>query len=315
MSLISNLKCFAFVFHTGWQALWKIPRVICEEMSLRFPTVVFGTVEQVLFKEMKAIFIIQAVQDDEVHLPERQEVNLADLWVTKMQENKEINADKTADCIDRMRFFYNHVWMPWDNDSDDDLNWVEKHLEDRIRFCYDIKRKDMKRSLAAHIRTLLDEAKYIQQRREYLEIGLSDDEEFDDTLDKTQITDLMRLHLRLAMIKSELEMLENPELRKIYNDTKFDDEKCLKRHIGHEGNEKQLKEEYITAKHIAYIVTLPIGIEKQIQFLSAIKKFIGEDSLVQMCPSLQVRNYASNVLILYNLMHKFAIFIQIRNPI
>ncbi|XP_055858410.1 protein nessun dorma [Episyrphus balteatus] len=262
----------------GWQALWKIPRVICEELNLRFPTIVFGMVEQVLFKELKAVIIILAVQDEDVHLPERQEVNLEDLWPTKMQENSELNIERTADCIDRLRFFYNHVWMPWDNDNDDDMNWVEKHLESRIRFCYDLKKKSMKRSLAVHIKTLLTEARYIQQRREYLEIGLSDDEELDDTLDKTQITDLMRLHLRLAIIKSEIEMLENPEMRKIYEEIKFDDDKCLKRALDEKLNDRQ---------QIAYIVTEPFTFKQQMQFLTLVGKFVDEEKLVQMCPSLQ----------------------------
>lgn len=262
----------------GWQALWKIPRVICEELDLRFPTIVFGMVEQVLFKELKAIIVILAVQDEDVHLPERQEVNLEDLWPTKVQENSALNIERTADCIDRLRFFYNHVWMPWDNDNDDDMNWVEKHLESRIRFCYDLKKKSMKRAMAVHIKTLLTEARYIQQRREYLEIGLSDDEELDDTLDKTQITDLMRLHLRLAIIRSEIEMLENPEMRKIYEEIKFDDEKCVKRGLDQKCSERGL---------IAYVVTEPYTFNKQMKYLSTVGKFVGEDKLVQMCPSLQ----------------------------
>lgn len=38
--------------------------------------------------------------------------------------------------------------------------------------------------------------------------------------DKTEITDLMRLHLRLANIRNELEILENPEMREIYEDVR-----------------------------------------------------------------------------------------------
>lgn len=38
--------------------------------------------------------------------------------------------------------------------------------------------------------------------------------------DKTEITDLMRLHLRLANIRNELEILENPEMRDIYEDVR-----------------------------------------------------------------------------------------------
>lgn len=77
------------------------------------------------------------------------------------------------------RFFYRNVWMPWDNDNDEDLDWAEKHLKSRIKFCFDLKR-GMSRSMADHIRVLLMEARYIQSQREIIEIDMSDDEELDD---------------------------------------------------------------------------------------------------------------------------------------
>jgi hypothetical protein len=66
--------------------------------------------------------------------------------------------------------------------------------------------------------TLLSEAHYIQKRREYLELDLSDVEEdqADVKVKNPHLTDLMRLHLRLNTIKNELEMFENPEMRDIY---------------------------------------------------------------------------------------------------
>lgn len=69
--------------------------------------------------------------------------------------------------------------MPWDNDNDDDLDWAEKHLESRIKFCFDLKR-GMNRATADHIRVQLMEARYIQSRREIIEVDMSDDEELDD---------------------------------------------------------------------------------------------------------------------------------------
>lgn len=109
---------------------------------------------------------------------------MTEIWPTIKQENTELNVERTAEIIDRLRFFYNNVWMPWGKDNDEDLDWAEKHLESRIRFFYDLKRKDMKKSLAAHVRSLLVEARYIQKRRELLELDISDDEELDETVNK-----------------------------------------------------------------------------------------------------------------------------------
>ncbi|KAL5281630.1 SHCBP1 family protein [Megaselia abdita] len=255
---------------TGWQALWKIPRIICEEMSLRYPTVVFGMVENVIFNDLKATFFVQAVQDDNVHMPEKQEVNLIDLYPTKDQENKEINTERTAEVLDSLRFFYQNIWMPWDNDIDDDFDWAEKHLESRIRFYYDLKKKDMRRPLATQIRTLLAEAKYIQERREYIEIGLnSTGDNLEDTISQSEKADLMRIHLRLSMIKSEMDILENPETRSIYEECK-------------------LESQEESRECISYIVTSPDSNENQIMYLQKVQQFLKDpNGKVQMCNSFQ----------------------------
>lgn len=75
--------------------------------------------------------------------------------------------------------------MPWDNDNDDDLDWAEKHLESRIRFCFDLKR-GLSRPMADRIRILLNEARYLQSRRDLIEIDIADndDDDFDGTPSK-----------------------------------------------------------------------------------------------------------------------------------
>lgn len=68
--------------------------------------------------------------------------------------------------------------MPWDNDNDDnDSDWSDKYLESRLRFFYDLQKGIISRSLGHHIRMLLTEARYIQQRRDYLEHGIDDNED------------------------------------------------------------------------------------------------------------------------------------------
>lgn len=72
--------------------------------------------------------------------------------------------------------------MPWDDDNDEDVDWCEKHLEPRIRFCFDLKR-GMGRAMADHIRMLLTEARYIRCRCDLLEAALveSDFEDMDES--------------------------------------------------------------------------------------------------------------------------------------
>lgn len=108
--------------------------------------------------------------------------------------------------------------MPWDADNDEDVDWATQHLESRIRFSNDLK-TDMSPALATHIRALLAEAEYIQRRREYLELDISDDEDINNS--KADITDLMSLHVRLNAIKHEIKMWENPQLRKVFEPIRF----------------------------------------------------------------------------------------------
>jgi hypothetical protein len=77
--------------------------VICEELGVKYPTVVYGIVDQVIHSDLKAVFTVLAVQDDHVSLPEQNEVSLEQLWPTKTQENSALDIERTADCVDKLR--------------------------------------------------------------------------------------------------------------------------------------------------------------------------------------------------------------------
>lgn len=116
----------------GWRALWKISRRTCQELEIHYPTIVLVEVEHVDYDDLSALVKIVAVQD-EVSLPEKYDVLLIDLYPTKQQEH-DLDLVTTANCIEQLRFFYNHLWMPWDDDSDENTDWVNAHLETRIRY-------------------------------------------------------------------------------------------------------------------------------------------------------------------------------------
>ncbi|XP_058453753.1 protein nessun dorma isoform X2 [Malaya genurostris] len=264
---------------TGWQSLWRIPRALCEELSVKYPTVVMGTVEQVLFDDLKAIFLIEAVQDDDVHLPDKQIVSLEELWPLKEQENNALNVDRTANCIDQLRFFYHHIWMPWDNDNDDERNdWAEKHLETRIKLYYDLKNKTMSRRLSSHIMALLAEANYIQKKREQLEAEIEEEEENENLLQQNnKASALMEIHLRLNYIKNEIEILENPAMREMYEKIRFSD-----------------KSSYFQGSTVrceipdnVFVVTHIGTVDQQIEYLKKVKHTINSEQTVRICDSLQ----------------------------
>ncbi|XP_037710348.1 protein nessun dorma [Drosophila subpulchrella] len=293
----------------GWQAIWKIPRVICEDLKLRYPTIVYGYVEQVIFDELKAVFVVTAVQDNDVHLPESNEVSLVELWPTVQQENSALNVDTTAECIDRLRFFYTHVWMPWDKDYDDDRDWVQQHLEARIQLVCDLSKNRLPRPLALHMRTLLTEASYIQQRLDYLELDLSDAESDDEAVELNDngaeparkqsktgnansslnvsslpVTDLMCLHLRMAIIRSEFEILENPEMRRAYSELQSN---SLKRIRSSSGRTRQMDDLLAERNPISHVVTVPGKLQQQLDLLKLAQMQVKPEAQVQLSNTLQ----------------------------
>lgn len=153
--------------------------------------------------------------------------------------------------------------MPWDVDNDEDVDWSTTCLESRMRFCYDLK-ADMNLALATHIRALLAEAEYIQRRREYLELDISDDEDMNDN--KTEITELMSLHVRLANIKHEIKMWENPKLRKVFEPIKF-----------------PLRQ----PGRISIVMERSTVLPKHIRDLETAREIIGEEESVETSSSLQ----------------------------
>ncbi|XP_043287394.1 protein nessun dorma [Venturia canescens] len=200
----------------GWRALWKIPRLTCQDFEIHYPTIVVVEVLQVDFGELSALVKIVAVQDDEIHLPEKCDVPLAELYPTIAQENKVLDIYGTANCVEQLRFFYNYLWMPWDVDDDDNADWIVTHLEPRIRLFFDMKRGLVDKETCDLVRTLVREGKDIRARIERLEADITendDDDDDDSELNEGNACSLMKLHFRIEQIKSEMEVLENPAMR------------------------------------------------------------------------------------------------------
>ncbi|OAD54316.1 SHC SH2 domain-binding protein 1 like protein B [Eufriesea mexicana] len=199
----------------GWQALWRIPRLVCENFQIHYPTIVVVEVEQVDFSDLSALVKITAVQE-EIQLPDKYDVPLIELYPTHNQENNVLDMVGTASCIDQLRFFYNYLWMPWDLDDDDNIDWVSVHLETRIRLFFDMKRGIISNETSDIIRSLVREGREIQQKISRLEDTISEGEEsHTDIVDGGTACQLMKLHFRLQEIKREMEVLENPAMREI----------------------------------------------------------------------------------------------------
>lgn len=255
----------------GWRALWKIPKLTCQDFEIHYPTIVVVEVQQVSFTELTSLVKIVAVQDD-IHLPEEYDVPLIELYATQVQENDALDMVGTANCIDELRFFYNYLWMPWDADDDDNADWVASHLEARLRLFFDMKRGSVCKKTCDVIRSLMREGREIQAKISRLETDMSDDEdEQEGSLDEGKACQLLKLHFRLQQIKTEMEVMENPAMRNM-----------LIRHQGTSAMEVETKRRESGIRRLeGYFVWLGGSLEETISSLSQAKGFLPPDTLVK----------------------------------
>lgn len=259
----------------GWQALWKIPRLTCQDLQIHYPTVVVVSAEHIDCSELTVFVKIIAVQD-EIHLPEKYQVPLIELYPTKNQNNSTLDVIGTAECIEQLRFFYNHLWMPWDVDDDENFDWVLLHLETRLRLFFDIKRNNVNKETADIIRTLIKEAKDISDKISRLEADISDDdEETEDTkflVDEGKTCQLMKLHLRMQQIKAEVNVLENPAMRDV-----------LQRNPNSNTPNRQVKsKESPDRKPEAFVIWQGGSLEDTIISLKKVEKFVTKDTFIKL---------------------------------
>lgn len=202
--------------------MWKVPRATCDVLKLRYPLSIIGTVNQVYYDELLANFTIEEIEDcgeenDQIQLPDQYDVSLMELFATKSQENNALNIERTAEGIDALRFFYLHIWRAWDSDCDVDIDWT-KYLETRIKFYFDLISNKMSKRLAVHIKNLLEEANYVFKRKQLIEEEMDED---DNDVPCKNVKELMHLHYRLKLIRNDLEMLENEDMRQVFESLKF----------------------------------------------------------------------------------------------
>lgn len=182
---------------TGWQAVWNIPRLTCEELEISFPTAVLVHVQDVNYLRQEAFIKIIAVQDD-IDVPEIHRVPLVQLWPMKQQN--EADAESIANSLDALRFFYNHLWMPWDEEEETKtpIDFID-HLEYRLQLYYEMAKGEVPRTIGVQWKTLIAEARYLHKIKP-------------ETADSKKV---LEAKARIKQIANEVILMENPFTRDV----------------------------------------------------------------------------------------------------
>ncbi|KAK9872909.1 hypothetical protein WA026_020262 [Henosepilachna vigintioctopunctata] len=195
----------------GWQAIWKLSRATCETLEIPFPTIVLVFVLSINYSTLQALVRVIAVQDDDIHLPDKHFVPLIHLWPTKIQDKSvALNLYATANVIDMLRFFYTRLFMPWDLEDEDTTDWRTKHLQTRLRLFYDMNNGVIPKVTSNRINYLVTEARRLQSKKDIIQLDFNDEDDFDQNIIET----LADINLSLCEIRCEMEILEDPLLRK-----------------------------------------------------------------------------------------------------
>ncbi|XP_034231190.1 protein nessun dorma [Thrips palmi] len=264
-----------FIEPTGWQALWKISRQICEELKIMFPKFVFVKVLSVDFQELTAFVEVEKVQDN-ISIPGKQEVPLIQLYPTKSQEDPFLNVEYTANFIDQLRFFFNHLWCPWDVEDTEGGDWPSKYLKPRLDLFYEMSGSSMPVKLVDKIHRSKEQARKLFEKKQELE-GLihkssSEGLEAEDIVSpsaQSHTFNLMEVHLQLSPLLTELQLLENPSMRKIF----------IKHFIEEEERKRNNSE--------AIAVWESGSVDEFIDFLTACKTAMRADTRIVSVSSLQ----------------------------
>ncbi|KAF5291368.1 hypothetical protein FQA39_LY03519 [Lamprigera yunnana] len=187
------------IHSSGWLAMWKIPRLTCEQLNIDFPVMVLVRVENVDFRKLSASIKVINIDEETPLWNKHFFVSLIELWPI-IKQSKMLNIKETASVIDMLRVFYIYLFMPWDLEEDDSIDWMKEHLESRLTLFYDMRSDVFPQYMVTYLQDLLTQARHLHSRQKQLQIDSSDD--------------FLHCKLDIIHIRNEVEFMEDPLLRR-----------------------------------------------------------------------------------------------------
>ena len=141
-------------------------------------------------------------------------VPIDELYAVKQQEIPTLDLTSTVTAIELIRFFYENIWMPWDEESEEE-DWPGQHLENRVRLHFNLMSGCGDQATAMRLDELAARAELNRTELQELENTARTE---DGTCEETEMSyevigRLYELHQEQDSIRREAEMLENPKLR------------------------------------------------------------------------------------------------------
>jgi len=215
----------------GWEAVWRCSKIGTDiDTELDLLVEVIDVSQEKLEAEVKvkkSVSTVPAHKQQAIESFLQQDfsaVSLLHLYPV-FDPNNFGMFDKTAQILEHVRFFYEHLWRPWDADEDDDPVFVKRHLHNRMKLYQDLSSGTIPRTTAQRIQNILKEAKEKYQQIEDLQTQMQvSDSEAD--LNEEDVMKCMKLNLSQEQLLQELNFLENPLFRTLINSQGLPQKPC-----------------------------------------------------------------------------------------
>uniref|UniRef100_A0A8C5PN27 SHC binding and spindle associated 1 n=1 Tax=Leptobrachium leishanense TaxID=445787 RepID=A0A8C5PN27_9ANUR len=198
----------------GWKAVWHtdIFDVLVEVTDVRHSElkVVAVPCEPFLCESRVSDLTREGITD--LLEVKEQKVPLQELFVVYDDSGE---FDQTALVVEHVRFFYQHVWRPWDEEEEDHMDYFVRCCEPRLRLHYDILEDRIPSGLVSEHRKILSESEEVYTHFNNLRNSLSS-KDSDCELDNVSMVEGMKMDEKMENLKRKLKLIENPLLRYLF---------------------------------------------------------------------------------------------------
>ncbi|CAN7992237.1 unnamed protein product, partial [Ixodes hexagonus] len=203
----------------GWNGIWKVKR---GWRGLQSDCDFLVEAINVSVSKLEAdVRILTVLSGPGVDVTEHVAIApLVDLYPLSEDDLDEFFVE-TAVVIEYVRFFYAHIWKPWD-DPDDDLEKYASKIPPRVHLYLDMAAGLVDTHTKVKVQRYLQEGQQVRRTLEALKAssGLNNDDP-DLELDSADVKQMVRLSMRLEVLSREMDIIENRELRLCMTGDKF----------------------------------------------------------------------------------------------
>ncbi|XP_046390884.1 protein nessun dorma-like isoform X2 [Ischnura elegans] len=156
----------------GWRAIWKVPAEKCLVMSLTYPREILV---EVLSIELETFSADVEVIDDKPLPASKTHAALIELYPVD-DDNDFVDGWILADDLDKFRFFFVHMWYPWD-ETDSSESWSNVVLKKRLNLLYDLETGELSEKNSKYIQHLIKKAHCIQMEMDKAGVAIDECED------------------------------------------------------------------------------------------------------------------------------------------